>query len=132
MIATTLRRYLGIPWRLHGDDHDGADCWGLVRLIYREVLGVALPGYQDHYAAPDDDGVRRALDAGRDAWFEVDRPQPLDVVLFHGLGMPLHAGVCADAGRFLHVRRGGTSHVERLAGVWLHRMEGVYRCRMAP
>ena len=35
--------YVGLPWLDGGRSADGADCWGLVRLVYERELGNALP-----------------------------------------------------------------------------------------
>ena len=43
--------YIGIPFRLSGRDRAGIDCYGLVRLVYWESLGVALPEYGSRYDA---------------------------------------------------------------------------------
>ncbi len=59
--------YVGIPYVTGGRAREGCDCWGLVRLVYADVLRVALPEYD---GGPDD------------AWSRVDATQPFDVVTF--------------------------------------------------
>lgn len=36
-------KYVGIPYKIGGDDLSGADCWGLVRLVLRAERGLEMP-----------------------------------------------------------------------------------------
>lgn len=36
-------RFLAIPFVSKGRSYDGADCWGLLWLWYRDMMGIALP-----------------------------------------------------------------------------------------
>ncbi|NMW23861.1 C40 family peptidase, partial [Rhodanobacter denitrificans] len=49
--------YVGIPYRTHGRDRAGVDCWGLVRLVMAEVFGAELPDYGDTYRDGEDWGA---------------------------------------------------------------------------
>ena len=70
--------------------------------------------------------ARKPADAPE--WVRVERPQPLDVVVFRINGRPGHVGVCVGGGRFLHVEEGDTSCTERLSSpTWQPRIEGFYR-----
>ena len=61
-------------------------------------------------------------------WMRVERPQPLDVVVFNLAGKPAHVGVCIGRGRFLHVEEGERSRIEHLSSsLWCSRIEGFYR-----
>ena len=41
---TWWNKYVGIPYAPGMSSRDGCDCWGLVRLVYREEFGTLLPG----------------------------------------------------------------------------------------
>ena len=37
-----LNKYIGIPYKFGGRDSDGVDCYGLVKMIYKDKYGVEL------------------------------------------------------------------------------------------
>jgi cell wall-associated NlpC family hydrolase len=39
------RDYVGLPWKFAGRSSEGVDCWGLLWLVYREVLGIPIASY---------------------------------------------------------------------------------------
>lgn len=70
--------------------------------------------------------VDRPRSAG--GWSKVDRPEPLDVVVFATSRAPDHVGVCIGRGRFLHCEEGSKSCIEYLSSpLWENRIEGYYR-----
>lgn len=122
-------RLIGIPWRAHGRDASGCDCWGLVRLAYAEH-GVALPCLSGSYS----DRIERSevlatIDGQRDGpWFDVPRDQTraYDMLVFGG-GWP-HVGLAIDAARMLHVVEGRTSEIIAInAQPWRNRLQHVAR-----
>lgn len=96
--------YLGLPWRDHGRDHDGVDCWGLVRLVYRERWGLDLDGYDGVYASA---GEVAAIDAAirtaavSPTWMRIDRPIEGDVALYRRGRAEAHVGLVIGE-RLLH------------------------------
>lgn len=62
--------YIGLPFADHGRTREGADCWGLVRLVYAEVFNLALPSYASTYTdAHDQASVSAAVERGlQDGW----------------------------------------------------------------
>jgi predicted phage tail protein len=121
-------QYIGIPYRERGRGRDGADCWGLVRLVYAEQLGHALPGFEERYTGSQDAAVPEMLARAKEGWARrKSGAQPGDVVLFRVMGRLSHVGIVVAPGLFLHTREGYASVVERLdSGAWRHRVEGYY------
>ncbi|WP_337183860.1 NlpC/P60 family protein [Shinella sp.] len=110
----SAKTYVGVPFVSMGRTMAGADCWGLVRLIYAAELGIDLPSYGeiDAHALMK---VSREIDAGKDGevWraAEPGRLQAYDVCVMrhHGSHLVGHVGV------LLPVRNGGSLgvlHVE--------------------
>ncbi|MCQ8781728.1 NlpC/P60 family protein [Mangrovibrevibacter kandeliae] len=103
--------FVGIPYRAGGHDRSGASCYGLVAIVYDEMLRLELA---------------REVDPG--AWREVEKgtEQPLDVVLLRE--RPWHLGLVVQRGRMLHMPEGKTSVVEPYTtGRHASRVSGLYR-----
>lgn len=121
-----LSAYVGLPYAERG-------CWELLRLVYAEQLGITLPAYAEEYAAiPDEERAElgRLITESRSDWYAIapGDERAGDAVLFRMLGEPVHIGVIAEPGLFLHVYQGHTSCIESYRGPkWRPRLEGVYR-----
>lgn len=131
---TDWRRYLGIGYTEDGCGFDGADCYGLVRLLYREELGVTLPGFDlADMIADGPAGLARASRqvqalTGRFPFEQVIQPRPLDIVVFRRGGIDDHIGLVAGRDMFLHVEAGMNSAIERWSGPeWQKRVSRFYR-----
>lgn len=87
-----LDKYVGIPWELGKAEFEGADCWGLVELYFREECGVVIPrsGGGNHF--------RKTL-----------VPVPGDVGMYVG-HTGWHSGIITKYG-LLHVRAGQLSQI---------------------
>lgn len=125
-------KYVGIPFVEHGRDRHGCDCWGLLRLFYREQLGIDLPIYAGEYRNTRDSLailrlVREQL--ATDRWSPVrESPAFGDAVVIRIKGQPWHVGVALGGGDMLHARHGAQTCIESLDSVlWRSRIEGVYR-----
>jgi cell wall-associated NlpC family hydrolase len=102
--------YVGLAYRRGGRERPAVDCWGLVRLVYREQLGVELDA---HATDPD---LGRAIVAERQAWSPVPpaAARPGDVVLLRRPGQPFHVGVLLAGRRLLHADEPVGVAVERV------------------
>ncbi|WP_245293951.1 NlpC/P60 family protein [Methylobrevis pamukkalensis] len=123
--------FVGIPYADLGRSRDGADCYGLLCLVYAEIAGVTLASGLEAYPTAED---RAAVDAvihgglARGPWHPViGAVQPLDAALFRRGRHASHVGVILSAGRMLHI--GDTASViERYdAPVWRDRLLGIHR-----
>lgn len=123
-----FEHYVGIPWQDGGRGRDGVDCWGLVRLVYQEVLGIALPSHSEDYTtALDRITIRRLIDGKPDYWVRVESPVAGDGALMMNVGRP-HMGVVIGGGWLLHIERGGGSVIENYNSLAMaSRLEGFYR-----
>ena len=127
--------YIGIPFRDRGRGPDGCDCWGLVRLVYREELAIALPSYDEHYVSATEREEIAAVVAGEAAsprWASVAPPAAFDVLFFRRGRLDAHAGLHLAPGLMLHMAEGDCAKIERYDGPrWRSRLTGAYRWREA-
>ncbi|HWO99207.1 MAG TPA: NlpC/P60 family protein [Methylococcus sp.] len=106
-------RYIGIPFRDGGRDRSACDCWGLVRLIYRDELGIDLPDGTGYAHVRDGEGISRICDSLLLDWYPiVGKPRPFDVPLFRLAKGCAHVGVMIDGVRMVHAAQGKDSCVE--------------------
>jgi len=137
-----LNAYIGIPYKDHGRDRAGLDCWGLVDLVYRELLAVELPDYRRFYQnASDTTGVAAllgmaALGQGDVAgWRPVpaDAWRPLDALLLRVGRHHCHVGLLAGEGNFLHCLAGRAATLEPLDSfIWGSAVRGAFRWTAKP
>jgi len=125
---------VGIPWRERGRERTGCDCYGLVRLAYREGRSVELPSYADGYASvADNAGIHQLIEGGKVAWDAVSlgEERAWDVVLMTLAGTD-HVGLVIGPGLMLHMPAGSTSVIEPYTGIRFReraRRGGFYRFR---
>lgn len=123
--------YVGIPYKINGRDRDGIDCWGLVRLVYQEQLGVEIPSYAGYYTDDKDhEGMATAFDEGLPDWESVSTPQEFDSIWLRILGIDCHTGIMLSNGRMLHAMIGADSCIVDISSrAWQRRVIGCYRLR---
>lgn len=107
--------FVGIPFTDKGRDRSGCDCWGLVRMVYREVLGVELPSYIQSYAAKDKGLISSLIAHRKQEWEEIPpgKEQRMDCMLMTINRVPIHVGIVTEKNFVLHVVRGGVSGIEK-------------------
>lgn len=127
-----LSEYVGIPFKSRGRERTGADCWGIVWMVYREVLKIELPSYsEDYFCDADRENVSRLIEGARFAWTRVSPglEQQGDLALLVLFGHD-HIGVVAERTKILHTQAVGGAQLEDYTGPHLRsRMRGFYRWR---
>lgn len=127
VVAETLT-WLGTPYRHQASLKGmGCDCLGLVRGVWRAVLGdepEAVPAYTPDWAEA---GAGDTLAAAAHRHFrpvDVEEVQPGDVLLFRWRpGLPAkHAGILVAPGRFVHAHEGAVVAPAPLPGWWARRL----------
>lgn len=122
--------YVGIPYVPGGRTREGLDCWGLLRLVYAEELGVALPSYRDAPDPAERAELAGLIQADREAgpWQRVEDIRPFDGLLFRVGAHAVHMAVAVNDTRMLHVSHGGRAVVQRIEDpMWRSRLVGIYR-----
>lgn len=132
-IVTAARSWCGTPY-LHQASLKGVgtDCLGLVRGIWREVIGdepEALPAYQPVWT---DVGDTEALAAAAGRHLQYVPPTDFmagDVLLFRWrLYMPArHAGVACSAAAMIHAQERASVTEVALSAWWLRRLAFAFR-----
>lgn len=112
-----IRRVIRKPWADRACSFDEMDCWGLVVLYYRHVLGIEIhqtKGYEAGEAFVtcfEGDVVFWRPSTGREG----------DVVVFYSADIPAHIGLVMPSGKCLHSRgEGGTVRLDSLLAVKAH------------
>jgi len=131
MLPDWVNAYVGLPFKVHGRDRDGIDCWGLVRLVLADQFGRRLPSYAGGYASVEDaKDIGRLIRGEMGPWHPVPpgAERPGDVVLMRLMNQPMHVGVVVAAGWMLHIEDGIDACLEPYDGArWRRRVLGRYR-----
>ncbi len=132
MIPEWMVKYIGIPYIEGGRDSKGADCYGLLRLIYQEQFGIEIPEYS-HVAWVkdcDEKQLESDIEDRKQEWQLIDSGSEKigDCILLKIAGVPIHLGMVVASGVMVHCARGHDSAIERYdSNKWQKRIEGFFR-----
>jgi NlpC/P60 family putative phage cell wall peptidase len=131
-IVASARRWIGTPYRHQASLIGvGCDCLGLVRGVWRDVIGdepeTAPPYTADWAEASGDEALMQA--ALR--WFtpvDAARMQAGDVIVFRWRdGSPAkHLGVATSATSMIHAHDGACVCEAHIGAAWRRRIAGVF------
>ncbi len=123
MIEPWWAKYVGIPYLDRGRDaRQGLDCWGLVRWVYLQEQGLALPSLHEH---DGHESIRALLRRHVVDFVKLEGPQPFAIPLISSTITVMHVGVLIDERRMLHTVQGRDACIE-LVHPYRHKLQGYY------
>ena len=116
-----VSKYIGLPYKV-----GSTDCWGLIRMVYADHLGIALPEYAGIVMGPAvNDLIEGLLESMQ--WVEAVVPEPYDVILLRD-GRRLHIGMVVDTDQMLHTVENKNACLERFTRpYWAPSIIGFYQ-----
>ena len=117
------RNYIGIPYLSNGRTHKGVDCWGLVYLIYSEILNINLPEITTEYTNGLDVTDTKDVFLKYEKIFKdqgdfrtVEKTEPYDLLLFKRSEYISHVAIVVDDAFFIHASVKSDSCMEQWQG----------------
>ncbi|MEW6263388.1 MAG: NlpC/P60 family protein [Thermodesulfobacteriota bacterium] len=134
-IPSWVSSYIGLPFREAGRERStGLDCWGLVRLVLAEKLGLDLPSFEGvaYRKGCDMAALGETMREFRRClhWAPVLQGQEecFDLIWLRTAGAPIHVGLVVAPGWMLHVEQGCDSVIESYTGLrWKRRILEILR-----
>ncbi len=131
-IAFVTRQWIGTPYRHQASRKNvGCDCLGLLRGVWREVVGAEprkIPPYSANWR---DKKNISALEEAADRFLVLsgEEPQVGDVILFKMISNlpPKHCAIMVERDAFVHAQEHIGVVEANLSNAWARRISGVYR-----
>lgn len=101
-----ISKMIGVPWKNRSCTFDGADCWGLVTLYYRHVLGIEIHQTPDYEAGSD---FLTCFAGDVVFWRRAEKSADSSIFIAYYGTQPIHVGLVVD-GQAFH-SRGEAGHV---------------------
>jgi len=122
MIVSDL---IGIPYKPHGRDKSGMDCYGIViEVLHRKGITVPDVFYKDT-TMENNKLVLEILEKGIPNT-KVDKPEEGAIVEILVMGQPSHVGVCLGDRTFIHALKKIGVVIESLSR-YQNKIKGYYR-----
>jgi cell wall-associated NlpC family hydrolase len=121
--------YLYIPFQDKGRSEKGSDCYGLVRLIYKNELGIDLPSFDNYESTKKRDQVSKNINDVKDSLFVTpEKPKPFDIIILRFCNLPMHIGIVTKNNFMLHCSKDvGVSHENYTGMRWKNKVLGFAR-----
>lgn len=85
-----ISKAIGVQWANRACSFDKVDCWGLVVLYYRHVLGIELHQTPDYEAGED---FFTCYQGDVVFWFQTDKPVEGGIFVGYRGAQPAHVGL---------------------------------------
>lgn len=86
-------QYIGLPYKIGGNDRAGIDCWGLVRLVLAEQRGIIMPELSVRSTDNDNEANIKRCFVG---WSKSDGKSEFDIITMRN-AFGHHVGIVARA-----------------------------------
>ena len=121
----TVKDLIGIPYKPHGRDNSGMDCYGIVVEVLRRK-GITVPDvfYQDTHIDTNKTVLQILENAIPNVKLSI--PEEGAIVEIFVMGQPSHVGVCLGDGTFIHSLKKIGVAIEPLSR-YRNKIKGYYR-----
>ena len=127
-----VNKYIKIPFLEHGRSEYGADCWGLIKTVYKKELNIDLPSLLDYKDTKDRSSIAKLVEVEKMVqWHEVlpGEEKEFDVLIFKILNVPTHVGLVYKKSNMIHCEKGKGTYLTdyNKEGHWKKRLYGIFR-----
>ena len=111
-------KFIGVPYVDY-------DCWGIVKLFYKEVMGLDISILSDSNDFSNEE-IDKIVNIQKNNYNKVSTPEFGDIIVLNMFGYSAHIGIYLYENRFLHTTKKTNSIIDLLPK-WNKRIEGFYR-----
>lgn len=124
-------KYIGTPWKALGRDKNGADCYGLVRLILKEQYGIMIPSLINDYSDVENkEEIENLINAQKPLLTGalLETPEEGAIILFESRGFTAHIGIVVSNKYLIHTTSSQGAVLMPLKSQYIqNRIKGYYR-----
>ena len=126
-----LNKIMGAKFAPNGRDYQSIDCFGIIYLCYRDVLGIELKEYRDIFTENNPQMLLRVAEVMKDArseWETASQIREFDMINIRTGRHAFHVGLALNDKQMLHADDICGVVVEDLSNpLWKNRIDWIYR-----
>ena len=113
-----FNKYIDIPYKHNSSDFLGCDCYGLIKLIYKEERNILLPSYiyNEDWYKKNENHIVNNISKG---FYKVEWPYKLydGLIFFHGSNfIASHIGLWIGDNKLIHIYEDSSSMITKFDG----------------